>query len=81
MPLKLINHLPRSRPIKKYGEEAYRELHCFKKHKAENNVKKERNIIDLSSLVSDIFIKFTTYHYDFVNLPNLCKVHVLLLVP
>ena len=42
------NHLPRSRPIRKYGEEAFHESHCFRRRKAKNNVQRRNNSKNLS---------------------------------
>ena len=42
------NHLPRSRPISKYGEEAFHESHCFERRKAKNNVQRRNNSKTLS---------------------------------
>ena len=42
------NHLPRSRPIRKYGEEAFRESHGFGRNKAKNNVQRRNNNKTLS---------------------------------
>ena len=36
------NYLPRPRPIKKYGEESYRESHRFGKHKKKNGAKTKK---------------------------------------
>ena len=37
------NHLPRSRPIRKYGEEDFRESHGFGRRKTKNNVQRRNN--------------------------------------
>ena len=37
------NHLPISRPIRKYGEEAFRESHRFERSKEKNNVQRRNN--------------------------------------
>ena len=42
------NHLPRSRPISKYGEEDFRESHRFGRRKAKNNVQRRSNSKTLS---------------------------------
>ena len=42
------NHLPRSRPISKYGEEAFCESHRFRRRKAKNNVQRRNNSKTLS---------------------------------
>ena len=42
------NHLPRSRPIRKYGEEAYCESHRFGRRKEKNNVQGRNNSKTLS---------------------------------
>ena len=42
------NHLPRSRPINKYGEEAFRESHRFVRRKEKNNVQRRNNSKTLS---------------------------------
>ena len=36
------NYLPRTKPISKYGEEAYWESHRFGKHKEKNGVKTKK---------------------------------------
>ena len=73
------NYLPRSRPINKYGEEAYRESNRFGKHKKKMVLKQKNNIMYFHSLVSVMFIQFITYHYVFVNLVDLyLKVHLFL---
>ena len=46
--LQFSNHLPRSRPINKYGEEVFRESHCFGRHKEKNSVKRRNNSKTLS---------------------------------
>ena len=42
------NRLPRSSPISKYGEEAFRESHRFGRRKAKNNVQRRNNSKTLS---------------------------------
>ena len=37
------NHIPRSRPIRKYGEENFCESHHFRRRKDKNNVKRRDN--------------------------------------
>ena len=42
------NHLPRSRPISKYGKEAFHESHHFGRRKEKNNVQRRNNSKTLS---------------------------------
>ena len=43
------NHIPRSRPISKYGEEDFHESHRFGRRKEKNNVQRRNNSKTLSA--------------------------------